>query len=82
MPSIFLLTTDGCHLCEVAKAHCQELGVTPEFVDIVEDEQLVELYGDKIPVLIADNAEMALFWPFEKEQIKEYIEVYGINSNQ
>jgi len=79
--NIYLLTTDGCHLCEFAKALCAEVGISPELIDIVEDDQLVEVYGDKIPVLMVAQAEQALFWPFEKEQIEQYLEVYGINSN-
>ena len=79
--NLYLLTTDGCHLCDIAKAMCLKLGIDVELVDIIEDDSLVDLYGDKIPVLIADKAQQALFWPFEQEQIEQYIEVYGINSN-
>jgi len=79
--SIYLLSTHGCHLCDAAKAICDTLDVDYEEVDIVEDEQLVDLYGDKIPVIMIAGAQQALFWPFTKEHINQYLESYGINSN-
>ena len=79
---LFLLSTDGCHLCEVAKSLLDQLHLQYELVDIIEEQQLVDLYGDKIPVLMAETAEQALFWPFEQEQIKQYIEFYGISSTE
>lgn len=80
--ALFLLSTDGCHLCEVAKSLLEQLKLAHEVVDIIEEQQLVELYGDKIPVLMAEGAEQALFWPFQQEQVKQYIEFYGISSTE
>lgn len=77
--ALFLLSTDGCHLCEAAAKMLKVLELPFEIVDIVEDDQLIQVYGDKIPVLIADGAEQALFWPFEEEQLKQYVEFYGIS---
>ena len=79
MNSLFLLSTEGCHLCEQAQGYLNELQLGFEVVDIIEDEQLVDLYGDKIPVLMSEGAEQALFWPFGKEQISQYVEFYGIS---
>ena len=75
----FLLITSGCHLCEQAITLCSEIGVTPELIDIVEDDRLVELYGDKIPVLMFNPAEPALYWPFTALQLKQYLKHYGIS---
>ena len=79
---LFLLSTDGCHLCEVAKSLLDGMNLEYEVVDIIEEQQLVDLYGDKIPVLMAEGTESALFWPFEQDQIKQYIEFYGISSTE
>ena len=80
--TLFLLSTDGCHLCEVAKTLLKAMELEYELVDIIDDDQLVESYGDKIPVLMAEQAQQALFWPFQQEQIKQYIEFYGISSTK
>jgi len=81
-PVLALLSTDGCHLCDDAKALLEEFSISYELVDIIEDEALVAHYGDKIPVLMAEGAEQALFWPFSIEQIKQYVDFYGISSTQ
>ena len=80
--NLALLSTDGCHLCDDAKAMLEQLNVDFELVDIIEDDQLVAHYGDKIPVLMAEGAQQALFWPFTNEQIKQYISFYGISSTK
>ena len=76
--NLFLLSTDGCHLCDVAIQQLNSLNLSFEILDIVTDEALVEAYGASIPVLIVEGAEQALFWPFEKEQVIEYVKYYGI----
>ena len=78
--TLFLLSTSGCHLCEVAQRELDNMRLKYEIIDIIDDEQLVANYGDKIPVLIVEKAEQALFWPFESQQIKQYIDHYGISS--
>jgi len=77
--SVMLLGTDGCHLCEQAMALFEGTKWAPISADIIE-LGLVEAYGDKIPVLQVVNAQQALFWPFEQQQISEYLAFYGINS--
>lgn len=81
MATLFLLTTDGCHLCQQAYELCRSMQLDIELVDIIEDDELVNHYGDKIPVLMAEGAEQALFWPFDGEQIKQYMSFYGISKN-
>lgn len=80
MEKVLLLSTQDCHLCEEAKVICAELAIKLEEIDIVFDDQLVELYGDKIPVIMVEGAEQALFWPFNKEHLEQYLEFYGISS--
>lgn len=82
MPNkLTLLSTDGCHLCHQAEHLLQQLSFLYDVVDIITDDDLVALYGDKIPVLMYEGAEQALFWPFYPEQIKQYIEIYGIDQS-
>ncbi|WNC70450.1 glutaredoxin family protein [Thalassotalea psychrophila] len=70
-----LYGTEGCHLCEIAEEICVQLISRDniEYVDIIEEPRLVELYGTSIPVLEHLNSHMALYWPFNKEQLQEFI---------
>lgn len=77
MKTVFLYSTDGCHLCEDAKTICASLNIQPELVDIVEDDQLVEAYGDKIPVIMVEGAEQALFWPFGEFELTQYLSYFN-----
>lgn len=70
--SIQLLGTKGCHLCDVAERMVRRLapecGVRIEYVDIAEDEALVEEFGMRIPVVRSVTASVqVLGWPFEEE---------------
>lgn len=83
-PLFYLYSSEGCHLCEQAWQLCFELGIGNEVtvVDIVnsdDSEQLVERYGIRIPVIkkLADQSELG--WPFDIEQLQEFVN--GINSN-
>ncbi len=78
-PRLFLMSTSGCHLCDLAKEKLALLEQPYEEVDIIEDQALVEAYGDKIPILIVEQAEQALFWPFDEYQIEEYKKYHGIS---
>jgi hypothetical protein len=73
-----LFSTSGCHLCELAKAlvdelaaaiplHCQE-------IEITTDEALVERYGVRIPVLRDTAGGKELGWPFDAEQLKDFVQ--------
>lgn len=72
-----LLGTQGCHLCEVAERMVRRLapqcGVQIQYLDIAEDNQLVDEYGMLIPVLRTEakantQANTELGWPFEEEE--------------
>lgn len=74
-PEYYLYSSEGCHLCEQALQLCQDLIVNKKLsvIDIVDHEELVELYGVHIPVLARlDNGEK-LYWPFTQQQINELI---------
>jgi hypothetical protein len=74
---IQLLGTTGCHLCDVAERMARRIvpvfGFSLEYVDIAEDDALVDQYGLRIPVLRSAN-EQELGWPFEEEQLIHWLE--------
>lgn len=76
LPECQLFGTLGCHLCEVAEALLMpfvEHGLLVELVDIAEQEDWVEHYGLRIPVLRRTDSGAELDWPFEAEQIVEFL---------
>lgn len=68
-----LLTTAGCHLCEEAQALVKRAAPTVELelVDIAEDDQLIERYGTRIPVLRQGERELA--WPFSLLDVRGWL---------
>jgi glutaredoxin len=75
-------TTDGCHLCEDAKALLQQLlAHNPEryqieMVDIASSDALIEQYGTRIPVIKIVGRKNDLGWPFDYSQLIAYVERY------
>lgn len=78
-----LYGTLGCHLCELAEAQLallletlQSKGqpIEIECVDISVSDELINRYGERIPVLrrAADDAE--LNWPFVDEVLREFLQ--------
>jgi len=76
--TIYLYTTVGCHLCEMAQAIVQPLamgaGLTLELVEISEEEALVEKYGIRIPVIRIEDREDDLGWPFDVQKAEDYLQ--------
>ena len=77
MINLILYGTLGCHLCEVAEqilATELDLNAMPvELVDIADHDHLVERYGIRIPVLLEPNSGAELGWPFDAEQLQDFI---------
>ncbi|KQW25538.1 MULTISPECIES: glutaredoxin family protein [Pseudomonas] len=76
LPECQLFGTLGCHLCEVAEAELMpfvEHGLLVELVDISEREDWVDSYGLRIPVLRRLDTGAELDWPFEAEQIVNFL---------
>ncbi len=69
---LLLYGTEFCHLCEQAEALLQAIGVNAEYIDIADDDALIESYGTRIPVLRReDGAELG--WPFDAEALERFI---------
>lgn len=73
MTSLTFYTTAGCHLCEHAAemlAHLKAASaVSVVEIDIASDENLVERYGIRIPVVRREPDGEELGWPFSYEQL-------------
>jgi len=62
---LLLYGTRFCHLCEQAGAVLHAAGVTAEYIDIAEDDALLEQYGMRIPVVRRVDNGAELGWPFD-----------------
>jgi len=75
MPSFTLYHTEGCHLCEMAHdliSDIVDLSVL-QLQDIVDDAELMERYQVSIPVLLRQDNGKELYWPFDKQQVEEFL---------
>ncbi|MEH6651281.1 MAG: glutaredoxin family protein [Motiliproteus sp.] len=82
MSKLILYGTLGCHLCSVAEGVLESAidfkRFSVELVDIADDDQLVDKYGVRIPVLADSASGDELGWPFDALQLQEFIfRLYG-----
>lgn len=76
MTRLSLFHTDYCHLCEQALLLVVQVGHAGfelEQVDIVDDDELMELYSWHIPVLRREDTAAELRWPFEADHLKKFL---------
>ena len=78
--ALTLLTKPGCHLCEEAKTvvdsvidkfkseHSSENPIELTEVNILEDQALLDEYGEEIPVLQINGATHA-YWRIDSERL-------------
>ena len=68
-----LYSTTGCHLCEkaveVLQVALQGQSCMLEEIDIANDDQLLEQYGVRIPVLKNPKNGKEIGWPFGPEDV-------------
>jgi glutaredoxin len=61
MPTVILYAKAGCHLCDEAREHLEDLTATRAFaldeIDIRRDETLFARYRYRIPVITLDGVE-------------------------
>ena len=76
-----ILGTSGCHLCDKAEPLVRRIapsfGSKVELVDIATDDQLVDEYGIRIPVVRQLNdgqPKRELGWPFQEEELIEWLQ--------
>lgn len=66
---LLLYGTEGCHLCEDAARMVHdalsEYEITVQEVDIVDDNALLNRYGQRIPVIKRVGGLEEVCWPFD-----------------
>lgn len=73
MSALVLYGTFCCHLCEQAEVILQEMGITAEHIDIAEDDELLERYGIRIPVLRRADNGAEIGWPFDAGMVGQFL---------
>ncbi len=72
--ALILYSRPGCHLCDLATAMLDRLGVIWREVNIETDAQLEARYGLEVPVLYCERTKKKLFFPFGEEQLSRFLE--------
>jgi len=85
--AILLLSTQACHLCELAEQVLRQAFSQPEIQplmltqtidiyvqDIIDQPQWLDVYGEKIPVLFDEATETTLCWPFDAIAVVEWLQ--------
>ena len=69
-------TREECELCDKAWRLITEAGLAErlEIVHIDDDLDLIQRYGDQIPVVRAEKTGEKLTWPFTASQVRELAE--------
>lgn len=78
MKTVYLYSTPGCHLCEIAwdilAPLVTHLPLRMEEIDIAESDELVERYGTRIPVVKFAGVDAELGWPFDSTQAAVFLQ--------
>ncbi|RLA20051.1 MAG: glutaredoxin family protein [Gammaproteobacteria bacterium] len=79
MVKLILYGTDGCHLCEEAEVILNRLleklpmRFKVEQCDITTADELMALYGIRIPVIKNGQSGNELGWPFDEQQLRDFL---------
>jgi glutaredoxin len=70
---LLFYTRERCELCEKAYRLISEGGLSERVrvVDIEDDLELIQRYGDQVPVIRNDETGEKLTWPFTASQVRE-----------
>lgn len=78
MRDFYLLVKDNCPLCTLALEMVHSLALTQPVqlhqVDISQQEDLLEEYGHLVPVLIREQDDAELKWPFAADKLRDFLE--------
>ena len=70
---VTLYSKPGCHLCddarEVVQRVCADLGTDFEEVDITTSPELMDAYGEQIPVTLVDGRQHD-FWRVDETRLR------------
>lgn len=76
---LVLYGTEGCHLCDEARDILDMVLATNyrdvdyPYMDIVENDDLLERYGQSIPVIQSIESGNELFWPFDIGDVDSFL---------
>lgn len=70
---IRLYGTKHCHLCDEAEAILRRISIEAVYVDIADDDRLIEKYGAYIPVLQRVDTGAELGWPFDTAAVSHFL---------
>ncbi len=75
MTGLILYHTEFCHLCEEAEGIMLQAGLMARYrkIDIEPDEDLLEQYGVRIPVLKRTDTGKELSWPFDLDDLGAFL---------
>ncbi len=77
MKVIYLYSTPGCHLCDLAKdilwPLLNDYPLRMEEIDIAESDELLERYGVRIPVVAQPHSLNELGWPFDTAKAQVFL---------
>ncbi len=71
---LILYTRPDCHLCEVAARLLDEQGLDWRLENIESSLGLLRRFGNRIPVLTRPEDGAELFWPFDLEDLKAFLD--------
>ncbi|WP_027859136.1 glutaredoxin family protein [Marinobacterium jannaschii] len=78
MRQLTLMSTLGCHLCEVAAEILIHTMNPAEYQvdeqDIADDDGLMDRYAVRIPVLVDETSGKELGWPFDQAGLIEFLQ--------
>lgn len=78
MRDFYLLIKDNCPLCTIAIQRIHEVAleepVALHMVDIASQPELLEEYGNLVPVLVRERDDAELKWPFADDKLRIFLE--------
>jgi len=70
---VTLYAKPGCHLCDdarrVIEAVCAEVGTSYDEIDITASPELMDAYGEQIPVTFVDGRQHD-FWRVDPDRLR------------
>ena len=71
--SLVFYTRESCELCEKAHALINLAGLSDRvtMVDIEADLDLIQRYGDQVPVILDEETGEKITWPFTASQVRD-----------
>ncbi len=80
MTEYYLFGTQGCHLCEQAEQLLEQYDAPVNYQkkEITENQDWLNKYVVRIPVLHHIESRQDLDWPFDNEALKSFIQQHRI----